>query len=286
MQQREAKDAVYAEYQEKIDAYLRKKPWDDDGVRTIEQERDGKIAEVEAQYPLPEMEGDMPAVLYGMNPAEMWDSVIEKQLREIRATQPRSGDFAKKNGEVNWDKYWAAREQWESALPEIGQATGGTYAGMDTKAALDAFNQQHDSPLQAAQQLYKDLVEDPTWNEWRGLKEQGVKGGEAFDRTVGTVAAVKAVDLIPWIQEQYRARGWSEQELRAALKGVIFPPMEKQREKKDKAKSSGSGSGTSDYRIPYETYERLQAQKAAKPWRQVYGKPWYERQLPQWAPPQ
>lgn len=282
---KDAKDKVKATYDQKINDLLRQRPWDWSGRSALLDQRKAALDKVDAKYPLPEFTGDMPAILYGMNPTEMWDSVVEDMLWELKGNSPKPDQF-KEGNQVNWSAYYDAVDQWKAGLPKtlpgLGQVQAGTYQGLSTSDAVEALDQKSHSPLEAANRVYQEYVASPAWDQynklaeqrdaqWPGMAEledqyyQWPKGSQQrreflaqhprlkeywdykrtqakpYDATVGQVGPVSAVELIPAILEMYKAKGWTEAELKKALKGVTFPALQDQ---KSSTTSSTSGAAT------------------------------------------
>ncbi len=166
------KELLHDAYDQAVDNLLRAEPWNWEGRGAIENQRRQALAAVEAKYPMPEMENDIPAVLYGMNPEEMWNSTVEKALYAMQASKPSPGAFEGNEG-VDWDAYYTEIRKWQAMLPkafDFGIPKGGLYNGMDPKTAMDQFEKRYDSPLEAAYEAYQTEVAEPAWAAYNKAK--------------------------------------------------------------------------------------------------------------------
>jgi hypothetical protein len=237
MLQQEAKEQINAEYNQALDDYLRSRPWDLAGAYAGNRERRAqRLEELKTMYPLPPMEGEMPAIYYGMNPSEMWDAVVEDTLWDLQAAEPQADQFLDTSGEVQWDRYNQAQESWRANLPQLGEIQGGTYAGMDAETAYRTFEQRHHTPVQAMAYTYRDNVKNPAWTYYNRLKSQGETAGAAYQASVARVGPMPATALIPAILRDYRGKAWTREQLEAALAGIWFPALGDQ-------KKTGEGVG-------------------------------------------
>lgn len=280
------KELLHDAFDEAVDNALRVAPWNWEARGALEDQRRQALAALEVKYPMPEMEGDIPAVLYGMNPEEMWNSTVEKALYAMQASKPSPAAFETSEG-VDWDAYYTQVRKWEAALPrsfDFGIPRGGNYNGMDPKMAMDQFEKRYDSPLEAAYEAYQTEIAEPAWAEYNRLKGEeerlfpGMKalqgqywdldkagrrtllqehpelkdywdwkdrqGGSAYARTVGQVEAVPAAALIPVITKLYPVKGWTEEQLRQELQGVVFPALAVQQDLKREQRGETAWQGT------------------------------------------
>jgi hypothetical protein len=243
----EERDSINDEYNGSIDGFLRDRPWDLAGAfDRFYDKRQADVAAAREMYPMPELEGDLPTLLHGMNPTEMWDSVVEEELYKWQATEPQSDDFTAASGEVNWEAYNRAQADWKRNLPELPTPVAGTYAGMDAETAYRTFEQRHHTPIQGMAYTYRDQVKNPTWDQYRLLVAQGVAKGAAYERTVATVGPMAATVLIPGILEQYQGKDWTPESLSRELAGIYFPAMSEQR-KGGEAAGGGGGYAATAY---------------------------------------
>jgi len=266
---REVKDQINDQANRQIDEFLKQRPWDGQGVSEINNQRYQALDAAKAQYPLPEFTGEIPPILYGQNPAEMWNAVTEDQLYDLQATKPSPDTFTDpQSGEIDWANYYAAVDQWKTTIPDnlIGEPIqAGTYQGMSGPQAYDAFTRRNHSILQAAHEIYQEQVISPTWDAYHAIKGQP----NAYNQTVGAVPQIKATQLIPAIQRVYGFKGWTQAQLQQELAGVIFPPMaDQQAEKRGTGTGTyrGASGGSSDF-----------SQRVAEDWRSVLGAPWWEK---------
>jgi hypothetical protein len=431
------KERINADYDAQVDKLLKARPWDWTGRKALNDKRYVALDAAKAKYPYETGGGEIPSILYGMNPAEMWDSVVDDAMFTLQEQEPDADDF-KVNGEVNWDAYYKARDEWlkglPAAVPGVGQVAGGQYRGMSTAEVYENWETRNYSPIEAANRVYQKAIASPAWDkyhaavaerdkDWPGMTEleeeyQSLPAGskersnfldqhpgmedywaykrtqkaqretqwpglskvqeqyysyaqgsqqrrdflaqhpelktywdakrsqeaeadarfpgmslleqqyynlpegssperkaflkahprlkdfwdykrgqpDPYDETVGTVGSVKAAQLIADILAQYKARGWTEEQLRKELAGVVFPPLSQQ-----KAAGGAKGGGataaatttatTTGYAAEKVTAEQFtpeqQAALAGGDWRKVYGAPWYESRpgAGSWSPP-
>jgi hypothetical protein len=241
------RDEINEGYNRGIDTYLRERPWDLAGAfdRFYDQ-RELDLGAAKEMYPMPELEGEMPTMLHGMNPDEMWDAVVEEELYKWQGTEPQTEQFVDTSGEVQWDRYNQAQAEWRAALPELPTPAGGTYAGMDPATAYKTFEQRRHTPIQAMAYTYRDQVKNPTWEQYRLLVAQGAPKGAAYEQTVATVGPMPATALIPAILREYQGTGWSPEQLAQELAGITFPAMGEQR-KGGEAAGGGGGYAATKY---------------------------------------
>ena len=316
MQKSQAEDTIYESFGQQMDSLLRQRPWDSKALSTIRSQRQAALEAVEARYPIPEMTGEIPAVLYGMNPQEMGDALVEKELRAAQSRKPQADAFAE-GEEIDWSAYYDAVDAWRATLPKTSAALkqagglGSRYAGLSFAQAVDAFENQHDSPLIAAHEMYRQLVSNPAWDRYNALAGQlnerfpgydalqdkyftlpqgqarrdflaqnpQLKAywdyksatGSAYAQTVGAVGRVDATDLIPAILDKYRLQGWTAEQLQQELAGVVFPAISQQQE----TQGAGAGAGASYAGAGAGT--GYAAQPSTGDWRKDVGRPWWER---------
>jgi hypothetical protein len=283
---RHQREMLHADYDKAVDDILRREPWNWEARGQIEDQRRAALEGLKAKYPMPEMTGDIPAVLYGMNPGEMWDGTVEKELYRLQATKPSPSAFETEEG-VDWSAYYKAETKWRASLPRsfgFGIPQGGVYERMDPTTAMINFEQRYDSPLEAAYNTYQKEVASPAWDRYNAAKREeerlfpGMRDlqdqywdldkagrrqllkqnpglidywdykdqqGSAYVRTVGQVQAVPAAALIPAILAQYQTRGWSEDQLKKELQGVVFPSLADQQDlKRGRQTQQAAAAGT------------------------------------------
>ena len=147
---RNQKDKLHAEYDQAVDDLLR--PWNNTAKNNLEAQRRMALAELDEHFPMPDMTGDIPAILYGMNPVEMWDSSVEKSLYRMQNDKPNPDDFETPEG-IDWDAYYKADTTWRARLPRtfsFGIPQAGVYGKMEPITAMQHFEQRYDSMLEAA----------------------------------------------------------------------------------------------------------------------------------------
>ena len=236
------KDEIYARYGKAIDDLLRVRPWDSGAVSDMKFQRDEEIKALEEKYPLPPM-GELPSYLTGMSPDEAWDSAVEQEVRaykdQFKATMEAQVGHTLEStldafkigyNEIDWDAYNEALADWKATLPtafSFGAVNGGTYAGMVLAAAMDAIDQSYDTPLTAVLDVYRQVIVDPAWARYDQLKAQGAQ--DYYKRSVGSIPAIGAAQLIPAMLEMYPSLGWTEAQLRTDLAGVVFPALAEQK---------------------------------------------------------
>jgi len=171
----EVKAEIYSRYQKKVDDLLKKRPWDTSGRRELLNQRYDELNAAKEQYPLPPITEDLPAVLYGMNPKEMWDSSVEDVVYELEATGPQVDDYKDAKGVVDWGAYYDDRDEWLAGLPKglpgVGTIKMGTYQGLTTAEAIDAIEKKNHSPLEAAALTYQEAIAAPAWDRYRELDD-------------------------------------------------------------------------------------------------------------------
>lgn len=293
LQQKAAKDKIHAKYDALVDQALRRDPKDWNARSALEAERRNEIAAAEEQWPLPEnpremldlQSGELPEGWSGQNPAEFAEYVAEQVVYALQEDKPEAGAYENAAGEVDWDGYFAALDDWEAGLPEelpqidAVRVLGGQYAGMSVPEIVETYGQRYDSPLEAVARVYRDL-EDLVWDEYFARRDQE-KG--AYERIVAPVLgrAIAARELIPAVMDQYEGR-WDKAMLEAVYQGVVFAP----RETTGSGKSAGAGlTGGSSYGDGAATSgssgtslwsPEMGARVAAQGWREAYGAPSFE----------
>ena len=310
------RDEINAEYDARVDALLRRDPTDAEGRRALEDERAaamaavGRFVSTETAASRDRTAGALPEMLYGENPVEYAERVAMQEARSVRDTAPKPEDFAGTEGEVDWGAYYEAYDGWMEALRQAQDAPirqarerleavrelGGRYAGLSLGELVEAYGQRSDSPLEAVGKVYRDVVVDGAWDEYRELVAGGMKKGEAYDRTVGAIGPMDAGDLISAVLQTYKAKGWTPAELGEAYRGVVFPSYEEQQGQGEVAEGAGTtddgrrttagqprgaaptGSGGGSWMFPGgEGYEEAVERVKAEGWRAVYGEPWWEK---------
>jgi len=277
---KQQKAMVNAQFDRMVDDLIRQAPWDTAGRRELENQRYAALDTIDAQFPMPGVGGDLPALLYGMNPEEMWDATVEQEVRALKQTKPDPDAFTR-DGEIDWSAYYAAVDKWEAKLPktfDFGEVQGGLYAGMPPAFAIQQYDQRYDSMLEAAQKTYQDSIASPAWDAFHRTDD--------YRGTVGKVGPIQATTLIPYILAKYVVKGWTPQQLQQELQGVVFPSLSDQQalrkgEEPEEWAAGGGGrpAGTSSssgwWNNPDE-YAEMAARVQKEGWRAVYGKPWWE----------
>jgi len=289
---RNQKEMLHEDYDQAVDTILRREIWNWDARNRLEDQRRAALAELDLKYPMPEMTQDLPAILYGMDPAEMWDGTVEKELYRFQNTKPDPSAYETEEG-IDWNAYYKDEARWRSGLPRVfsfGIPRGGIYDHLDPGVAMKNFEQRYDSPLEAAHKTYTLEIASPAWDAYNKAKAEedrlfpGARAmqdkyftlskagrrafiranpilgrywdwkdvhGSAYERTVGKVEPVPAVAIIPAILSQYRTKGWTEQQLKQELAGVVFPSLSQQQDLKraqeegtaEEATQAGGGGG-------------------------------------------
>ena len=168
------KEMLHTDYDEAVDQVLRESIWNWDARNDLEDQRRLALAELDEKYPMPEMTQDLPAILYGMNPAEMWDGTVEKELYRLQNDKPDPSDYEIEGEGVDWDSYYRDEERWRAGLPKMfsfGSAKGGLYDRLDPRTAMQNFEQRYDSPLEAAHKVYTREIASPAWDAYNKEKE-------------------------------------------------------------------------------------------------------------------
>ncbi len=258
------RNQINEDYNRQVDDLLRARPWDWAGRSELEDARNAALDALEAQYPIPATGKEIPTLLYGMNPAEMWDAVTERDLRKMQKQKP-SPESYQEGEEVNWSAYYEAVEEWMKGLPGLAEAAqGGKYKGMTPQEAMRTFEQRYDSPLEAAYKTYQETVADPAWDKYNEAKAAEARkwpGVDAlqdqyfdldkqarrdflkvhaelkkfwdwrdthpnpYNRTVAKVGPIPAVNLIGDILKTYKGQDWTSEQLKKELENVTFPAL-------------------------------------------------------------
>lgn len=219
------RDRIVAQYQQQIEEALRADITDQWTVRQLEEQRGAELDAIDARYPAPESTTQAPAARFGQTPAEYGRAVLDRELRAINETLPKYTDFA------NYEDYEAALDLALGSLPEtntalkMAQRSGATRA-LTLQEALEAWRKRYDSPLEALQKTYFDLVYWPAMDEYQRRVDAGQDKGKAWDATIGSIGPMTAAELIPEVVGSYMDQGWQTEQLRALYEGITFPAAE------------------------------------------------------------
>lgn len=242
------RDRINREYDARIEKLLKFRPWDTAGASRLDNERwallrgAGKLegtGGLLAKYPIPESQGQIPAVLSGMSPDEQGNALAEEEIGKFMAQKPQPvEDF---QGNVDWPTYYASVDAWRSRLPattpglQAAQAVGGKYKGLTLPEAVQAWEQRNTSPIEAAADVYEKAIADPAMVAYKQVQNQTYTGygGKQYhysteaarQATLGQVPRMEARELIGEILARYPYRGWTPAQLEQALQGMVFPPM-------------------------------------------------------------
>lgn len=184
-----------------------------------------------------------PRSIAGANPREAINIRREELLAQIAATMPQPGQFtAATSGTVDWDAYNAAVQRWQAGiqqtarqLPAVRQvlmqaerdAPGrgdqlAQFVDGITPQQVDAYRRRNDTPLEAMQRAYFELVYRPAWDAYAKARERGAPGGAAFGGTVGRVPQLNADQLVALVERRYPGQ-FTRQQLSTALAGINMP---------------------------------------------------------------
>lgn len=208
----------------------------------------------------------------GATPREAVAIRKEEVLSAMARTMPQVAQFTDAEGAINWDGYNQAVAQWNERVPQLarqdagvravvaradadgyGQSVAQFAAGL-TSNQVDSYRRRNDSPLEAMQRAYNELVYAPTWGKYREFKSQldaattaysdAINKGDtraaskaaveynklkdqnktAFDSIVGSVPAMNANDLMQLVEKRYPGQ-FTPDQLRQALSGMSMPSV-------------------------------------------------------------
>lgn len=177
-----------------------------------------------------------PRSIAGATPAEAKRIRQEEVVQQLARTAPSFDSFKNANGQVDYEAYAAAREQWLGQVPSLvanDQRVGdvldqakkdgidlGQFARGVTGAMIENYWRRNDSPLEAMQRTYFDKVYQPALDAYDARKAAGEKDlNKAYAETVGKVGALGTAQLIGLVQQAYPRR-WTNEELGKALAGM------------------------------------------------------------------
>jgi hypothetical protein len=246
LQQPELAD-VNALYDREIETLLRSRPFDaagpfgTSGLSKLESERYDAINKIKAKYPIGDVAGQMPTILYGMSPREQGDASVEAVIRTWTDQRPKQDDYRSWAGIVDYDAYDAALAAWKKTVPQTtpdlltAQALPSRYGNLPLLQAIDAYDKRYDTPLIAMAKVYQAIKVQPArdaMTDWRNRTYVGKNGKTVHynndkikAESIDKVRAMKGTDLINDILRAYPAAGWTRQSLERDLAGITFPAM-------------------------------------------------------------
>lgn len=180
-----------------------------------------------------------PRSIAGATPAEAKRIRQEEVVQQLARTAPAFDSFKNASGQVDYEAYAVAREQWLGQVPSLvanDQRVGdvldqakkdgidlGQFARSVTGAMIENYWRRNDSPLEAMQRTYFDKVYQPALDAYDARKAAGEKDlNKAYKETVGKVGALGTAQLIGLVQQAYPKR-WTNEELGKALAGMTMP---------------------------------------------------------------
>jgi DNA-binding ferritin-like protein (Dps family) len=187
-----------------------------------------------------------PLSIAGATPDEALNIRKNEIMRYVSRTQPSAEDYMNDDGEIDFDAYNAAKKEWAKRLPSIALglrevAQIGMQADKEgmgdeladyvmnlSQADVDTYRQRNDTPAEAAQRAYFDLVYNKTWDKYNQLVQAGTSKSDAYSRTVGAVGPLGTNELAQLVQRKYGDR-WSAEELAQGIGNMTMPAMEQVR---------------------------------------------------------
>jgi len=180
-----------------------------------------------------------PRSIAGATPAEAKRIRQEEVVQQLARTAPAFDSFKNASGQVDYEAYAAAREQWLGQVPALvasDQRVGdvldqakkdgidlGQFARSVTGAMIENYWRRNDSPLEAMQRTYFEKVYQPALDAYDARKAAGEKDlNTAYAETVGKVGTMGMAQLVGLVKQAYPNR-WTDAELGKALAGMAMP---------------------------------------------------------------
>lgn len=252
------RDAINQAFDTLKDTVIQSRPWDRKAARAIEDGRSealagaGSVAQgakpaaawqqayakavaavtgMSAPADIATSGNYVPRSVAGANPAEARTIRQQEIMRAVMATRPQVEQFD--NGGVPDFAAWrTAVNDWEKRLPQIagqlplvatvlatpeGQPLTDFVAGM-TGADVAEYLRRNDSPVEAAQRAYYELVFNPALErDGERLKSPGEIG-----QKLEAIAPVDTDGLVTLVERLYGDR-WNADDLKANLAGMRMP---------------------------------------------------------------
>jgi len=225
IQQQQGRDEIQGRFDDEIDALIRENPaarWE---VGQLQDARQEELEAMEAEWPVPESEGEYPVARYGQSPEEYARAVLDDKLYELKDSLPAYGDY-EDAGEWRAE-YNAALAALPQSVPELEMAQkAGATSAHSLREALEAWMRRYDSPLEAMQRAYMDEVYGRAIEEREALVAAGMDKSKAWDRTVGAIGPMSAAELVPAVMRRNPDRGWTVEQLVQEYQGVELPSAE------------------------------------------------------------
>lgn len=237
-----ARDEVIGRYQQQIDDLIRERPWDTAGVSDLQQQMSDELAGLREQIfgeAMPEEEAETGVSLrstWGATPEEREEIRREELLAAVSGALPRMSDYTDaETGAVDYEAYEGAVGDFyqdlqgqlgddptvQALAADLGREVG-DLLGDVTQVDVERYWRRHDSPLEAAQQVWMERYSQ-AWDRYNSAVERGMDKGDAYERYIEGAGAARAEDLVDEILEQYPDREWTEAQLQQELAGVRFP---------------------------------------------------------------
>lgn len=202
-----------------------------------------------------------PRSVAGATPSEATQIRREEVMRFLSERYPEATAFTREDGTIDYDAYRAAVAEFGRALPLVAVAdkrVQGVLAQADkegrgtalrkwiaelSRSDIEEYWRRNDSPAEAAQRAYFDLVYKPVMDAYRRLRDEG--DPQAWDKSVAVIGELDGRQLAGLVRELYGDKRFTEEQLAElaqmrmpAMQDVMRANMSDEARRKDEARSA------------------------------------------------